>query len=163
MNMNDQLTPIFDALSQDMRRTDTDRRRISLVDKEKRSWTSHSNDKVVFNIMNPQVTQFGLNNALPHSAYLWRCLIQSSCVSTTTIGISSQQLDGSSGPHPAQVMQVQELDGIRWRLQSDHRNLLEMISRCRLVDFVVEPDKMYGIKLSTILAWSISFSVLLRQ
>jgi hypothetical protein len=150
IEMNDQLTPIFDALSQDMRRTDTDRRRISLVDKEKAELDiAISNDKVVFNIMNPQVTQFGLNKmpfriqptyddvypVVRASAHYYWHLRRNN---------SKRALQGRI---QLKFMQVQELD----EYDDDYNPIIEPVGDdlnvAGVVDFVVEPDKMYGIKL----------------
>ena len=150
IEMNDQLVPIFDALSQDMRRMGTNRKQILLVDKAKAELDiAISNDKVVFNIMNPQVTQFGLNKMPFHiqptyedvypviqaaAHYYWHLRRNN----------SKRALQGCI---QLQFMRVKELD----EYDDDYNPVIEPIEDdlnvAGVVDLVVEPDKMYGVKL----------------
>ena len=61
IQVNDTLGPILEEFSRKMLRTDPTRWRVSLVEKDKAGLAiSLDRDKVVFDILNPQVTQFGL-------------------------------------------------------------------------------------------------------
>jgi hypothetical protein len=61
IELNDRLNPVFGALAQDLVHMGSNQRKISLVDKDKAELDiTFDGDQVVFNILNPQVTQYGL-------------------------------------------------------------------------------------------------------
>lgn len=147
---NDTLAPIFEALGQDMLLTDSNRRRISLVKRDKAELdVAIDNEGVIFNILNPQVTQFGLNQ-LPFRVdptydaiypvvrasahYYWHLRRNS----TSRVLENHIQLDFRK------LKELEEYD-------EDFNLVLEPVGDnlnvSGIVDLVVNPDDMYGIKL----------------
>jgi hypothetical protein len=147
---DDTLALIFEALRQDMLRTDSNRRRISLVGKNKAELDiAIDGDRVIFNILNPQVTQFGLNQmpfrvdptydaiypVVRASAHYYWHLRRNS---TSRVLENHIQLDFKK------LKELEEYD-------EDFNLVLEPVGDnlnvSGIVDLVVNPDDMYGIKL----------------
>jgi hypothetical protein len=148
--LDDTLTPIFEVLGRDMLRTDSNRRRISLVAKDKAELDiAVDGDGVVFNILNPQVTQFGLNQmpfrieptydamypvVRASAHYFWHLRRNS----TSRVLENYIQLE---------FKKLKELD----EYDEDFNVILEPVGDdlnvSGVVDLVVNPDDIYGIRL----------------
>jgi hypothetical protein len=150
LHIDDTLAPVFEALGQDMLRTESNRRRISLVEKDKAELDiAIDGDRVIFNILNPQVTQFGLNQmpfrvdptydaiypVVRASAHYYWHLRRNS---TSRVLENHIQLDFKK------LRELEEYD-------EDFNLVLEPVGDnlnvSGIVDLVVNPDDMYGIKL----------------
>jgi hypothetical protein len=150
IEVHDKLVPVLNALSQDMLDTGSDRRIISLVETEKAELDiTISDGQVVFNILNPHITQFGLNEmpfriqptyddiypvirAAAH--YYWH-------LGRTN---AEQHLQGKVQLIFTQVEEIEEYD------EDFNRIIVPVggdLNRAGVVDFIVDPAKMYGIKL----------------
>jgi len=150
VQLDDKLAPIFEALGQEMQREGSDRRRISLVEKDKAELDiSLDGDQVVFNILNPQVTQFGLHqmpfrvnptyddvfpviNASAH--YYWHLRRNNSD------RVLQNRID-------VVFTKVKELE----TYDDDFNPIIEPVGDNLnvegVVNLVVDPDDMYGIKI----------------
>lgn len=148
--LDDKLTPVFEALAQEMLRTGSDRRRILLVEKDKAELDiSIEGGRAVFNILNPQVTQYGLKQ-LPYSIeptyddvypvirasahYHWHLRRNN----------KSKVLQNHIQFEFRQVEELEEYD-------DDFNAIIKPVGDNLnvegVVDMVVHPDNMYGIKL----------------
>jgi hypothetical protein len=108
-----------------------------------------SNDKVVFNIMNPQVTQFGLNRMPFHIQPTYDDvypIIRASAHYYWHLRRNNSKR-GLQGRIQLKFMQVKELD----EYDDDYNPVIEPVGDdlnvAGVVDLVIEPDQMYGIKL----------------
>jgi hypothetical protein len=148
--LNDKLSPVFEALGEEMLRTDSNRRRISLVEKDKAELDIAINgDHVVFNILNPQVTLFGLKQmpfrveptyedvypVIRASAHYYWHLRRNN---TSNVLQNHVQLE---------FKKMQELDEYDDDFNPIFAPTGDNLNAAGVVDIIVDPDDMYGIKL----------------
>jgi len=150
LHIDDKLTPVFKALAQDILITGTDHLGIMLVEKSKAELDiALEGGSVVFNILNPQVTLFGLNR-LPFRVkptyddvypiirasahYHWHLhLNKRSKLLQNHVQLEFKKLE-----------EREEFD-------DDFNPILEPVGKnlnvAGVVDIVINPDDVYGIKI----------------
>ena len=148
--LNDKLTPVFKALGEEMLRTDLNRRRISLVEKDKAELDiAIDGDHVVFNILNPQVTLFGLKQMPFRVEPTYEDVYPVICASAhyywhlrrnNTSNVLQNQVQ-------LEFKKMQELDEYDEDFNPIFAPTGDNLNTAGVVDIVVDPDDMYGIKL----------------
>ena len=148
--LDDILTPVFEELAKDMLHIGFDRRRISLVEKDKAELDiAIDGGRVVFNILNPQVTQFGLKqipfHIEPNCDYVYPAIRASAHYhwhlrrnNTEKVLQNHIQLEFKK------VIELEEYD-------DDFNPIIKPIGDdlnvTGIVDIIVHPGDLYGIKL----------------
>ena len=150
IELDDKLSPVFEALARDLLRTGADRRKISLVEKSKAELDiALEGGSVVFNILNTQVTQFGLNR-LPFRVKPTYDDVYPVIWSAAHYHWHLRRNNKSKLLQNHIQLEFKKLEE-RGEFDDDFNPIMEPVGEnlnvAGVVDIVVDADAMYGIKI----------------
>ena len=148
--LDDKLSPVFEELARDFLRTGANHKRISLVEKSKAELDiALEGGLVVFNILNTQVTQFGLNR-LPFQVEPTYTDIYPVIWSAVHYHWHLRRNNKTKPLQNYVQLEFKKLEEC-WEFDDDFNPIMEPVGEnlnvAGVVDIVVDTDDMYGIKI----------------